>query len=546
MPQKTVNQKALIKMIDDSILNLKKRVVYLRGKLDGFMRSKEQDSAAFVSEDDIAELQEQLDSAKGQMDYLLSMKKEIEEELSRLKDDEKRKERMEYFLRCAYMIGIITENRRIEAERDSERDHVLVRATNLDDTIKIIFGNNDYKYVTPDMVNEIIRNPEFREMAEKDPDRLVREEADLKEEYDQAMEQALRLAGMEIEDDFDANEEKLKQFFEKFNGYNMILEKLGDERYSQFLEWGDEADKAFMKEMKAQFDELRSVTKNLEQRFITGESDFRKGNGYTKELVERERKLLERIISYRDSLLNDRIMKKFLAGDQPSQDELMLYELVQVFEFPVKEQLKRDSVFEKNNAFRKKLEMWDVYRKLPEGQRPDIVNLSEEVRLEGRAWSKIQRMGRLAAKKGGMFLDTTKWSVQAAQQLLEMTKGLKSAELTEEKKKELKEYMAVLVVNRLIYNEGVHAGVDDERPYTDALKKSLTEKKFRQLAADMAGSKEFRIFFDDMFGNNRPDDIALKFLAKDMEKEFARKLPKKLMTLEKKADENLLRQALIP
>ncbi|MCR4946046.1 MAG: hypothetical protein K5929_03775 [Lachnospiraceae bacterium] len=539
MPQKNANQKSLLKMLDESILAMKKRVAYLKGKYEGFQRAKEQDKASFISDDDISGVLGQLESAGGQLDYLISMKKELEEEINRLKDDEKRKERMEYFLRCAYMIGIITENRRIESERDTERDHKFVRETNLEETVKMIFEKNHYKYVTPEMIQEIINDPEFKEMAEKDPDKLVKEEADIKEEYDQLMEQAFRLAGMEIEDDFDANEAKLKKYFEEHNGYRAILDKLELDRYSKFLEWGGDADREFMAEMKKIFKELEAETKTLEQRFITGESDFKKGNGYTKKLIETEQKLLERITVYRDSLLNDRIMKKLTAGEVPTQDELMLYELTQTFVFPITEQLKRDVVFMKNNAFRKKLEMWDVYKKLPEGQRPNILNLNENIRLEGRAWSKIQRMGRLAAKKGGLFADTTKWSVQAAQLLLEDTKKLEGQELTEEKKKDLKEKMAILVVNRLIYNEAVHAGAQDDSPYTDELRKDASERKFKQLASDMAASKEFRMNFDDIFKNCPPEEIALRFLAKDIEKEFARRLPQKVLLPEKRQEERV-------
>ena len=79
MPQKNANQKSLLKMLDESILGMKKRVAYLKGKYEGFQRAKEQDKASFISDDDISGVLGQLESARGQLDYLISMKKELEE-----------------------------------------------------------------------------------------------------------------------------------------------------------------------------------------------------------------------------------------------------------------------------------------------------------------------------------------------------------------------------------------------------------------------------------------------------------------------------------
>lgn len=532
MGNKLSKQKSVLDMMDESIAAMEKRLAYLKDKLERLSNANKTGKENRVSNKEIENLQKQIEATTGQLEYVVSQKKEFEKQLETTKTKEERT-RLENILKCAVMVGVVSENQRVQMERDSIREQKSERESSYNRVVSDIFARKEYRFVTPEKVEEIIQNQEFKKMAEEDPDKLYREEEDFKAEYATAVEQALRLAGMQIEDDFGANEAKLKEFYADYNGYDFAVKKLKEERYQNYTEWGNDEDKEFFRQCVSEMEKLEKETKRIERQFITGESDFKKGNGYTKELVEREQKLYKRLTEYRDSLLNERIMKKYQSGEAPSQDELLLYELAQAFEFPLKEQLKRDTVFQKNNMFREKLEMWDIYQKLPEGQRPEIRKVKETVKLEGRAWSKLQRMEKNAVKQGGLYAQTTKWTIGAAQNILEIAKGANHGRSAKETRNILKEKAAVLVLNQIIYNEIVLSGAHDEKPYTDILGKNLSEKKFNELAKDMAGSKEFGRLFDQMMKGGKLSDRSLKFLAEDMEKEAARKLPKKVLKPEK-------------
>ena len=528
-------KKSALEMIDSSINQVNDRIYELQYRLD-----KE------TNPEEITRLKNEIGNATQQLNYVKGVKLEYEDQINQAEDDE-RKKKIESIVKMALFAGIIFENNRIKAERDRviDKDREIVHQAQLDVAVKKIFGTNEFRFVTEDMVEDILLNEEFQDMAEHDPNRLMREEQAVKDKYTRTMSRTLSLAGINGDMSFDEMEEKFRKLMEKKGAYEVVVEKIRTQMEPLLRDAGDEVDKKFFNEFIKEALELNLELKEVEREFALGTSDFKKGNGYTRELIAKEEALYNKFNEYMNGHAMVRAMETADNTDDKSKKVHQIYARCLEFVNPLKAQLRRDKDLMENNELRTKMEMWQVYEKLPKGTAPTIKKIKAAADDEYKMWAKVDRIVRSGLEIGGIYDETAGYAASQIQKVNNLVRTKKQnntiKNFTDAEKQTVKEQLAALVLHQIIADESSAPLNADKSHYKKFVSTRLNALGRRDLffstARDFAKSKEFETVYNKYMKGGRFDSKIVRFMSEDMEKKMAKEI--KALELKNSAKKDL-------
>lgn len=528
-------KKSALEMIDSSINQVNDRIYELQYRLD-----KE------TNPEEITRLKNEIGNATQQLNYVKGVKLEYEDQINQAEDDE-RKKKIESIVKMALFAGIIFENNRIKAERDRviDKDREIVHQAQLDVAVKKIFGTNEFRFVTEDMVEDILLNEEFQDMAEHDPNRLMREEQAVKDKYTRTMSRTLSLAGINGDMSFDEMEEKFRKLMEKKGAYEVVVEKIRTQMEPLLRDAGDEVDKKFFDEFIKEALELNLELKEVEREFALGTSDFKKGNGYTRELIAKEEALYNKFNEYMNGHAMVRAMETADNTDDKSKKVHQIYARCLEFVNPLKAQLRRDKDLMENNELRTKMEMWQVYEKLPKGTAPTIKKIKAAADDEYKMWAKVDRIVRSGLEIGGMYDETAGYAASQIQKVNNLVRAKKQnntiKNFTDAEKQTVKEQLAALVLHQIIADESsapLNADKSHYKKFVSARLNALGRRDlFFSTARDFAKSKEFETVYNKYMKGGRFDSKIVRFMSEDMEKKMAKEI--KALELKNSAKKDL-------
>ncbi|HBZ03159.1 MAG TPA: hypothetical protein DEO83_05030 [Lachnospiraceae bacterium] len=514
----------IIDMMNQTLNNIEVMRRELSAKLD-----KENDeNQAFEIKKELSRLESQATTVKGARD-------DFEQQYAKLKTEEERK-KFERIVKMAIIVGITSESLRVawekqkqlEADRDAAlRERETLRRERFEKAVDRIFATMTLRYVTRDMIEDIKNNKKFKEMAEYDPDRLNREEKVKQDEYTNMMSRKFRRYSVKMSGNFEQDEEKLRKILEtEKSGYEKALPVLKDFIEKKLDSLGTEADKEFFITLLKDMQEINDITKKLNMEFITKESDFIKGNGFTKEIYEKEQSIKNRLAEKEVHALQE-VMSEYEKGNTTDNKKADVYQTVLLLKGHVTPQVDEDEVLYKQNEFRKETECWQVYQRLPEGSVASVVSVSEKNKNELRAWAKINRLTRITKYEDrttllGCLCD---WSRDNTQSIMDSIK--KKNKYSANEKNIIKEKFASLVLFQLVYDEQ-KLGFDPQ-PFTAMVTKNNVFSKKEMLnilAKNIALTPEFDKAFNKYMKGGNYRDNCIKFLAEDAEKQLAKTIEK--------------------
>ena len=525
--------KSILAVIDKSIYDLESRIAVLKQEGDHKTGKRSEKT------------KQELATLTRQLEYVRTAKKMIEEEMKRVKKEEERR-KLESILKYVMLVGVISENLRIREAQERvplnrTQDALLSLAEAADD----LFLDEDFRFVLREDVDGILEDQELQEMAEMDPNRLEREEEDMRAEYERMIEKSMQQYSQKLaEADFEEKEKRFRDILKKANGFEEVLSRSGQFVKEIVPVIGTEEDKAFFTEVMMEVEELGGITRQLQEDYLLGNSSFEKGNGYTKELIEREKQLMKKIEDYGDQKLNGE--HGILTMDpeaQETQYAMRIYERSQMMLTPIRLQVERDVVMQRNNELREKMERWKVYTRLTQARDKEIAQIPESEDNRRKAWAKLQRMEKNAVMRnmapdaelsetelnerkksleegrGGLLEDTAIWAAAEIQTLLEQISDPERLKALD--KNMVQEKLAALVLHQIISDE-MKRPYDEPRPYYEELR--VRRNQFQKMAKELAATKEFQAALKPYIRNKRLGEDCILFLAQDKEKPVAAKL----------------------
>lgn len=542
---KKLEQMRLSELMEDAINGLTNRLMRLRFRLDE-EKKKNADFAGAgsvndVEDDDVSleviRLEKDIYQTEQQLDYVKGFKADVDITLARLEKEEE-KRRLERILKAALLAGIVSNAARNNMEIDLKAEKQAMFQFKFLSAVDDLFDNNKFRYVSKEMVEDIRNSREFQKMAEEDPYKLDREETMLRDEYELMMNRTLSLVDEDKTGSFEEKEKRFKAFFEKNNGYSQMLKSLEVLEKTILKDNASEVDLEFFRAVKEEAAELEKETMRLQKEFIDGKSSFKKGNGYTRQFLNKEKNLLRKVEDYRDMML-----QKWFSGEQLLSGQLeegaaapvkafsreevdkfgWLFKASLEIVYPLQNHVKRDEIMVRNNELREKMEMWYIYERLPRSGANSIKKIKQAVINETKAWSKLQRMQKIAVERGGIYADTCAWAMDEAQLLLERCKN--PAPIKEPDKKAMRRSLAALVLHRIL-DEEASFGIDRSAPNMRRIRrttKSGRGSEFTAMVNELAESREFKKIAEEYLGGKNIGEKCIKFLAEDTEKIIATK-----------------------
>ncbi len=523
--------------IDATIRQLERRQRELQTQID-----PETGKYSGRTENELAWISRNLSLAK-------SARKEVQQTLERAKSEEEKKKVMNV-VALAMLIGAINENLRL-AEEKAKRELETGNPVNgfLGSVVEALFASNKFKYVTAEDVQDILEDEELQQMAAEDPSKLEREEMDYKAEYESMMFHTLHQAGMEEGENFEDNERIFREYLKKNNNFESALKQNEKNIREKILSNPEgnipEEDVKFFAEVLEELTALSKITRETQEKFIL-EDSFEKGNGYTRELVDREKALSDKVNAY----VEQKILKVQENIPLDPQDKIgllhvELYKQAQMLKEPIARQVKRDQTLQRNNDLRCRMERWSVYQQLPQKDRPEILTESVEIKNRKAALAKLVRMEQTALKHsmveneqltekqkkerkkelregmGGLEDFTSSLAAEITQKLLEQlesSKSLKKGDLPTVRKA-----LAALVLHQMVVND-MRRPHEEPKYYYGALKDSITRDNFMEITDNLAENEDFRKAVDPLIQGKNIKENIYRFLANDFERDVARKV----------------------
>lgn len=551
MGNKKADTKKILDTIDATIKKLENRLSEIQNDTDpdtGKLTSRAQKEMAWVIRN--------LSLAK-------TARKELQETLEKTKNEEEKK-RVMSGVALAMLVGAINENLRLAEERAQKEMKPWDTAKGFTQSVvEALFSSGDFRFVTEEDVKDILEDEELRQMAEADPHKLQREEQDYRAEYESMMARAFIVAGITGGDDFDENERRFREYLKKNNGFEEAITRSGDFIQESIISESEgkvsDEDRAFFKDVMKEMESLRKITRELQEKYILEEDSYEKGNGYTEELVERERILAEKLKAFGAKKLN-------IALDQGPEGEqfatqMMLYERSQMLYTPIKDQYLRDRVLQRNNDLRRRMERWTVYQQVPEDGRPDIVEEAVEVSNRKTAIAKLSRINRLSVRRslegdgeltememiektnalregrGDLRSVVSIWAVEDTQLLLEKInddKPLNASALPE-----VRAALATLIMYQMIQDE-LKQPEGEPKDIYESVRRIRHQDQFRKKAKEFSETEDFRKVVDPLIKGKKMRENIYRFLANDFEKDVSKKIHEKWKrTNQKKNSKNI-------
>ena len=514
----------LVEMMNQTINNIEMRRRELNANLD-----KEQDDKK------AAEIKKELDMLETEASAVKGARDEYEQQYARLKTDEERK-KLERIVKMAIIVGIANESIRVawekqkqlESDREAARqEREQLRKERYEKAIDRIFETMTLKYVTRDMIDEIKENKKFKEMAESDPDRLNREEMVKKDEYIAMMAETFHRNSIKMTGDFKKDEAQLKKLYEeKPNGFEKTSPGLKKFIEGNLEKYGTIEEKNFFKKLFVDILEAGATTRKLRFDFVTGESDFVKGNGYTKDVYDKEQSIISRIKEYKDKVMAENLKLAENYDEEKMTGRMAIYNQLVTLEGDIAPTVHEDESHYHNNEFRKETEMWKVYQKLPAGSIPTVKHVTEKANNEMRAWNKVQRMSKIAMIEGigGITGNMYDFAKDNAQNIYE--NAINKKKLSAEDKAQIKENCAAIIYNQLVYNEQKSSII--EKPFSERVQFINKEKNdLDNVAKDFAKTEVFTKIFNKYIKGGNYRDKCIRFLTEDVEKQMAAEIAEK-------------------
>ena len=544
MADKKADTKKLRDTIDKTIHKLEARQAELKSEVDpktGKLKQRAKKELKWVEQ---------------HLSLMKSARDEVQEALERAKTEEEKKKVMNV-VALAMLVGAVNENLRLSEEHSRRyTDPELKDQSVFELVAHALFSSKEFKFVTEADVADIIMDEELMKMAIDDPDKLNREEKDVKAEYETMMTKTLKDYGLTVGEDFAENEARFRKAMTRNNGFEFALSRSGEYIRNNFITTDkeiDKADRSFFIEVLDEIEDLSKITREIQEKYILEEYSFDKGNGYTEELLYRELALVKKLEAFSQMKL-----EQFMDMDPNSEEYKLatdMYERSQMMVTPIKNQHERDAVLQRNNDLRRRMERWMVYQQLPDENRPEILKESVEIQNRKASVAKLRRMERAAVRSnmederelseeelkkraqelreghGGLLAIVSAWTVEETENLLER---LESDEpLKKQDRPEVRRVLAMLVLSQMISD-------DMRRPtavpaYFKDRSRLLDRNYFDNLTTELAESQDFRKVVDPLLKGQDMKESVYRFLANDFEKDSAKKLYK--LTIERRMKE---------
>lgn len=580
---KKAEKKSVLDLIDEIIADLEFKIGQYNDRIN--LEAK-QASDAGVDPGEvnlrIENMKKEVSILNKQLSVTKSARTDFEIQLNKAKNEEEKKN-IENTLKTAYYMGVINENLRIRREEEIEAEKTEAKfIIETAKTVTSVLSKNQFNFITYDDVKDIADNEEFKEMYKTNPYQIDYDNKKLYEDYKDMMRRRMTKVGMAVTDDF----KELEQAYNKNylpntenNGYETALKFVRGSltTLNNFLRAEKDpnareklgADIEKMEEIEELLTELAAQTIKINQRFKDDEFNFKRGNGYTKELIAMSQ-TLERKINDFHKELGDRLnktsimdtlqrevgtAKKSLDVENPGMKAIIkeindtgykkekaenlvpILSTLSIVKSKVEPQIQDDQVMFRINEQRKRGEMWRVFQEL-QGQDVEKAKLSPRAKMEKDAIEKANRI-KANGKKTGGFLDYTASAAAAAAQnmlVYAMAKGpLAKASLNDFAKQDVIRAMAIITLNHILYNENITGKRLNLERITGY--KLNPYERFMNMAEGLAEDKKFQKAVSGYFdkkGNSKYN--ALKFLATDGEVEIAKKFAgKEIKIIDKQA-----------
>ena len=539
------DKKNILDMIDEAIMANEKRQGYLKAKL------------TFESDEKSRELiKQELTTLDQQLGFSIDAKKNAEIELKKAKTEEERK-RIENLLKASYFIGTMRENIRMNMiyDRKLDKDVEVVQSAQYERAVDKIFNTMELRYVTKDMVEEIANDKEFAEMEAEDPNRLERKDIDMQDAYEKAIDTVLRRSDKEdLNASFESKQRRMSVLVNEKNGFldasNEVLEMMNSDYYKKFA---TEEDRRFFDSIYNEMVEIGNETKKIYKEFEKHKSDFYKGNGFTRVLIEKEQEVIKKLRDYgRDKIL-PRVTGLLIENNEGDAEQVnKMYSASLHFIDPLVIQSGLDKVLCETNELRMRMEMWKVYERLPKGTSVSKKQIQKAVDDEYKTWSKIDRVRRSGADAGGMEKNISEWAAESALDAFKKAKDVRDSErdknikaanklkFTPKQKQEIKVNIAALVLKCIMDIEAKRK-VGEEKPYTKDMQEyrqllsarnyeDSFKEHFMSLARSLADNPEFTKAYEKQMSGKDFSTKVISFIADDMDQKMAKELAKKSLT----------------
>ena len=540
-------KKDILKLLDESIMSIERRQGYLKTKL-----AYETDSKART------EIEEEMLLLDQQLGYTIDTRKTVEKELKKAKNEEQKK-KIENLLKASYFIGVVRENTRMSLDYDMrvDRDRELVFNSQFDKAVEKIFSTEDFRFITKDMVDQIALDEEFKDMWENNPNKLEEMNNELRDLYEHEMDRVLSIYGGDKNLTFEEKEDRFAEIIEEQNGFltaPKVIDRILNGEDGKALH---PEDRKFFEEIRDESREIGREVQKIYQEFARKESDFKKGNGFSKYLYEREVKLFEKWNNYINGAFLDKAVKMDAENVEGGYEYGEIFKVSKEFEYPIQVQIKRDKPLADVNELRTRMEMWKVYEKLPKGSPVTAKQKKKVIDDEYKSWMKIESIQRVGKLTGGLERTVAEWATEGAINALKIAKDFRDAqqnqiaqnnlnnankELSDREKKSIKEGLAAMVLREIIEIEKNRPEDKDKSHYKELVgfrrntgskaSNELSERnKYKSMAQELANDPAFTEMFDKYMSSNRfkKKDFAsksIKFIADEMDKKFAKNLMK--------------------
>ena len=575
---KKAEKKGLLEMIDDVIADLEFKINQYNDRINQAQEQARKAGAeanASGANLQIENLKKEVSVLNRQLSVSRATRDDFEQQLNRAKNDEEKK-KIEDTLKTAYYMGVINEN--LRQRREDEILAEKVEAKIIMDTAKAVTNSltrNEYRHITYEDVKDIANNEEFKEMYKSNPYKIDYENKQLQQDFTDFMRRRMTRIGFVASDDFKELESAFnKEYLGKAdnNGYEKALPMIRNNikivearlqaEQDPNVKAQLETDLEHLNEIDDLLSELAARTLQIQEKFKSGEYNFKRGNGYTKELIALgqtlDRKLGEYLLDANDRMnksslmqtLEDDAMKPKKSIDvedagvkmvlkeinekgYKKEDLTYLLPLSACFNMvtaKVKPQRQDDETMFRINEQRKKGEMWKVFQDV-QGDDIGKAKLSTRAKLEKDAIEKANRIKVQGVRSGGFLEFTATTAAAAAQNMLVFAMAKTGgAKTTQFSKEDVIKAMAIITLNQILYNEST---MDYKKRVNLNVLSGYgknSNKEFLDMAEGLAADKNFKKAVSVYFEKNSSSKLnSLKFLGKDGEVDIAKKFKGKVI-----------------
>ncbi len=565
MGDKKLEKKSTIDLLNESIKAIETRKGYLQTKLVYETDDKSK-----------AKINEELRSLEQQLSYTVDTKKNVEVELERIKKDEERK-RVEELLKATYYIGLMRQNahnsmdmdKRFDKDKQVYHEAKAAKEEELAKQIIIdnIFNTMELQFVTRDMIDEIIEDEEFHEMASEDPNRLERKEENLKNDLENRIDEKLGATADNnlLDETYEEKKRRYTVILSKKNGYKKAYdflsavdanrERIGDPEINESI-------LELKKELKSLSDQVHKLYNNTDQ--------FTIGNGFTQELIDKEKAVFTMIEEQANNILmkaaalgeeGAELKKKgdlsnfnIIPGKEPEykkeQDCFKIYEALQLLKPSVVDQMKDDNDSFRTNELMKRTEMWKVYQKLQE--KGLALTPQEKNKVIDDEFKSLEKIQQIQKSSSGLALDNlvAGWVAEDLLRAFNMVKNVRDDEknkdipnnkkhkLNENNKAMIKTALAKLVINQILtyesinrnhYSGGYYEELSKfrEKTYKNDKTYSKLKTKLASMAQELEEDPEFKKMYNKCIKSKNYTTNVIRFIADGTEKTFAKHFMKR-------------------